>query len=607
LFAQAEQLTRDQVAVSDTWDLTTIYVDDDAWKTDLLNAQQLLQTAASHRDHLAESPARLRRALDDSMLLRETLERLFVYARLRLDEDTANTASIGRQDRVTAFSIEAGQALAFFDPEVLAIPEERVQELIQDEALATYRHLLDDLLRNRPHVRSTEVEEILAQSADLARAARDSFNALDNADLDYGIIEDENGESIQLTKGRYQLLLESKNRDVRRRAFEQHLDEYVAHRYTLASLHAASVRKDVFYARAHDHGSAREAALFGSNIPISVYDSLITATREAKPAIERYHDLRRRALGIEDLALYDMYVPLAPEPELSYSYAGAIEIVLRGVAALGDDYVSELASGLRGRWVDVYETKGKRSGAYSWGAYGSPPVILMNWNGSMDHVFTLAHEAGHAMHSFLADRAQPYHDAQYSIFLAEIASTLNEVLLTWQLLRELPEDDVKNRFSILNRLADTISGTLVRQTMFAEYELRTHEAAERGEPLTLDTLDDIYDDVYAAYIPGVARDDRTKLGWSRIPHFYNAFYVFQYATGISAAIALARSIRDEGRPAVDRFLRMLEAGGSDYSLNILREAGVDLGSPAPVRAALAEFDAIVSELTRLADRGALDS
>jgi oligoendopeptidase F len=231
----------------------------------------------------------------------------------------------------------------------------------------------------------------------------------------------------------------------------------------------------------------------------------------------------------------------------------------------------------------------------------------MNWNGSMDHVFTLAHEAGHAMHSFLADRAQPYHDAQYSIFLAEIASTLNEVLLTWQLLRELPEDDVKNRFSILNRLADTISGTLVRQTMFAEYELRTHEAAERGEPLTLDTLDDIYDDVYAAYIPGVARDDRTKLGWSRIPHFYNAFYVFQYATGISAAIALARSIRDEGRPAVDRFLRMLEAGGSDYSLNILREAGVDLGSPAPVRAALAEFDAIVSELTRLADRGALDS
>jgi oligoendopeptidase F len=606
LVAQAELLTRDQVPVAETWDLTTIYRDESAWESDLADARDLLTAAAGHRDHLAESASRLRQALDDSMALRETLERLFVYARLRLDEDTADTDSIGRLDRVTAFSIEAGQALAYFDPEVLAMPEERLQSFIADPLLATYHHLLDDLLRHRPHTRSIEVEELLAQSADLARAPRDTFSALDNADLEYGMVTDENGEQVKLTKGRYQLLLECKNREVRRNAFETLMAAYEAHRFTLASVHASSVRKDVFFARARGHESSREAALFSYNIPDSVYDSLIAAAKEVRPAIEHYHDLRRRALGIDDLALYDLYVPLAPEPERRFEYDEAVDVVLRGVEALGDTYVRDLGGGLRGRWVDVRETKGKRSGAYSWGAYGRPPVILMNWNGTIDHVFTLAHEAGHAMHSYYADRARPFHDAQYSIFLAEIASTLNEILLTWQLLRELPEDDVKERFAILTRLADTISGTLIRQSMFAEFEQRTHETAERGDPLTLDTLNEIYGDVFESFVPGVQNDDRTKLGWSRVPHFYGAFYVYQYATGISAAFALARAIRDEGQPAVDRYLGMLEAGGSDYPLNILREAGVDLASPEPVRAALAEFDATVAELTRLADLGALE-
>jgi oligoendopeptidase F len=486
------------------------------------------------------------------------------------------------------------------------MPEEQLRAFIATPALETYRHQLDDLLRNAPHTRTVEIEELLAQSADLARAPRDSFSALDNADLEYGSITDEHGNEVKLTKGRYQVMLESKDRDVRRRAFETLLGEYEAHRYTLASLHASSVRKDVFYARARNHATSREAALFSYNIPTSVYDSLIAATREAKSTFERYHDLRRRAIGVQDLAMYDLYVPLAPEPERTFTYDEAVDVVLRGVEALGEDYARDLGGGLRGRWVDVRETKGKRSGAYSWGAYGRPPVILMNWNGTIDHVFTLAHEAGHAMHSFYADRAKPFHQAQYSIFLAEIASTINEILLTWQLLRELGEDDIKGRFAILNRLADTISGTLVRQVMFAEFEQRTHEIAEQGEPLTVDTLNDLFGEMIEAYIPGIPTDNLTKLGWSRVPHFYNAFYVFQYATGISAAIALARAIRDEGAPAVERYLRMLEAGGHDYPLNILREAGVDLESPEPVRAALEEFDATVAELTRLADLGALE-
>ena len=596
---QAEIATRDQVPVEETWDLTTIYGDDAAWDADAARAREQLVVAAAHRGALGESPGRLRQALDDSMALRQTIERLYVYAKLRLDEDIASSDAQARLDRATALSIEAGEALAFFEPEVLAMPEEQLAAAVADPALATYAHALDDLKRQRPHTRSIEVEELLAQSADVARGPRETFSALDNADLDYGTVRDDEGREVALTKGRYQLLLESKNRGVRRDAYDRLMATYLGHKHTLASLHAASVRKDVFYAKARRHDSARAAALHANNVPIAVYDSLIAATRESQPAIRRYMDLRKRILGLDELAIYDLYVPLAATPERHYTYREAIDLVLDGVAPLGERYVDDLRRGFESRWVDVRETKGKRSGAYSWGAYGRPPVMLMNWNGSLDHVFTLAHEAGHAMHSFYADAAQPFHDAQYSIFVAEIASTLNEVLLTWHLLAELPDYDTDGRFAILNRFADSISTTLVRQVMFAEFEQRTHELVERGEPLTLDTLNEMYGDVLDAYVPGVVNDEAAKQNWSRIPHFYGAFYVFQYATGISAGIALARAIRDQGAPAAERYLEMLRGGGSDYPLEILKRAGVDLTSPEPVRAALAEFDATVREMESL--------
>jgi oligoendopeptidase F len=607
LVTEVEWITREQIPVEETWDLTTFFADEAAWEADFARVPGLIEAATAHRGRLAESPAHLRAAFDDSMALRLVIERLFVYAKLRLDENTADQESLGRLDRVTALSIEAGQALAFFDPEILAMPEPQLRAATVSPELATYRHLLDDLARNRAHVRSEEVEQLLAQSTDLSRAPREIFSALDNADLIYGIIEDDDGQPVMLTKGRYQLLMESKRRDVRKRAYDVFMEAYDEHKNTLAAVHASSVRKDVFYARVRGYDSAREGALDGDNIPTSVYDSLIAATREALPIIERYHALRKRALGIDELALYDFYVQLCPEPERTYTYEEAVDLVLRGLSTLGPDYVEDLRRGLTSRWVDVRETKGKRSGAYSWGAYGHPPVILMNWNGTIDHVFTLAHEAGHAMHSYYADRVQPYHLAQYSIFLAEVASTINEVLLTWELLRDVDANDVKARFSILNRLADTISGTLVRQVMFAEFEMRTHAIAERGEPLTIDTMGDIYADILAAYVPGVEIDDTARLGWCRVPHFYNAFYVYQYATGISAAIALARAVRDEGAPATERVRAMLSAGGSDYSLEILKQAGVDLTSPDPVRTALAEFEATIVELERLADLGALEA
>ena len=608
LVAQVEQpdvLTRDQVALEDTWNLTPIYPDDAAWEAEAGRLPQLVAAAAAHRGRLGESAANLERAIDDAMAVRQAVERLRVYANLRRDEDTSDQTATARYERSVALAVEAGEALAFFEPELLALRVDRLDTLVTDPVVARYAHMLDDLRRRRPHVRSIEVEEVLVQGADVARAASDAFSALDNADLDYGRVRDETGAEVTLTKARHSLLLRSKNRDVRRGAHEALSAAYLAHRYTLAALHGASVRKDVFDAKVRRYPSARREALFGDNLPESVYDSLITAVRAARPALERFLALRRRALGVDALTLYDLYVPLSPEPEQRYDYREAVEIVLGGLGLLGDRYVSDLRAGFNSRWVDVYETKNKRSGAYSSGAYGQPPVMLMNWNGTISDVFTLAHEAGHAMHSFYADAARPYHDAAYPIFLAEIASTVNEVLLTWHLLDQTPEGDAAGRLALLNRFADTFFGTVPRQTMFAEFEHRTHAQAEAGEPLTLDGLSALYGELHETYYPGVEVDDAVRIQWGRIPHFYRAFYVFQYATGMSAAITLARALRDEGAPAQRRYLNFLAAGGSDYPLNTLQRAGIDLTSPEPVRAGLAEFERIVGEMERLVDDGAL--
>lgn len=602
---ETEVLTRDRVAVEDTWDLTTIYQDDAAWEAEAERLPGLIQTAAAHRGRLGESAGRLERALDDAMAVRLATERLRVYASLKRDEDTGDSGANGRYERSVALAIEASEALAFFDPELLGLPEETLARLAADPALARYGHLLDDLRRRRPHVRSVEVEEVLAQGADVARATSDAFTALDNADLDFGRVRDETGAEVALTKARHALLLRSKDRKVRRAAHEAMSGAYLAHDHTLAALHGASVRKDAYLAKVRRFPSTREEALFDDNIPTAVYDGLIEAVRGARPILERDLDLRRRVLGLDALKVYDLQVPLSPEPERRYGYRDAVEIVLGGLAPLGERYVGDLRAGFGARWVDVHETKGKRSGAYSWGAYGSPPVILMNWNGTIGDVFTLAHEAGHAMHSLYADAARPYHDAGYPIFLAEIASTVNEVLLTWHLLDETPPEDRLGRFALLNRFADTFFGTVVRQAMFAEFEHRTHAQAEAGEPLTLDSLNALYGELYEAYTPGVEVDDSVRITWGRVPHFYRAFYVYQYATGLSAAITLARAVRDEGPAAQERYLALLAAGGSDYPLELLRRAGIDLASPEPVRTALAEFERVVSEMEQIVEEGAL--
>lgn len=595
--------SRHEVAPEELWDLSSIYGEDTAWETDAERLKEQLAAATAHRGHLGDSAAGLAQALDDVMAAQLTTERLYTYARLRFDEDTTNDAAKGRLERATKLAIATGEALAFLNPEILAIPPETLETYVNDPALTRYHHFLDDLRRQQPHVRSIEVEEVLAQQGEVMMTASEVFTALNDADLDYGQIVDDEGNEVPLTKGRYQLLMQSKDRPTRQRAYDAFTGAYAGHQHTLATLYGASVRKDNAQAKIRGYESARQAALFANNIPEAVYDTLIATVRANGPLIGRYLALRQRLLGLDQLALYDLYVPLAPEPPRRYAYPEAMATVLGGLSRLGDRYLDDLRQGFAARWVDVPETRGKRSGGYSWGVYGAPPVILLNWNSTIEHVFTLAHEAGHAMHSFYADAAQPYHDAGYPIFLAEIASTVNEVLLSWHLIETTPDDEAVAKFALYNRFSDQFFSTLIRQTMFAEFEQRIHALAEAGQPITLATLSDVYGELALAYTPGVVVDDAAKIQWSRVPHFYRAFYTYQYATGLSAAVAFATAIREEGEPAADRYRAMLAAGGSDYPLPILQRAGVDLTTAAPIQAALDEFGRTVIAMEQLIDAG----
>lgn len=596
-----EQLTREDVPVEETWDLSSYYPDEAAFEAELAGIPELVQKAASWQGKLGESASSLREALDDVMAARRAISRSANYAHLRKDENLADPARAAGFERAVSIAIQAGQALAFFQPELLQIPEATFDEYLQSSELAPYRHLLEDSARQRPYVRSIEVETILAQSAEIARTAAEAFGALNDADLDFGKIENEDGELIQLTRSRYQLLMESKNREVRSRAYDKLMTAYEDHRNTTGALLAGSIRNDNFYSSVRGYPSARAAALIDDNIPESVYDSLVEAVSNSTAIIERYYRLRQKLIGVDQLALYDLYVPLSPAPERKFSIEEAVETVLTSVSALGDNYRNDLRDLFGKRTVDWHETEGKHSGAYSSGAYGANPVILMNWNGSTDHVFTLAHEAGHQMQTFYSQASNPFHYAGYSIFLAEVASTINETLLTWDLLAQTPEENKQERFSILNNFADTISGTLVRQTMFADFEHRAHVAAASGQPITPEALCEIYGDRAELYRPGVLNDDRSKLEWSRVPHFYRAYYVFQYATGISAALAIATRIRDEGQEARENYLGMLKAGSSDYPIEVLKRGGADLTTPEPVYAALRVFDETIAQMEQLSD------
>jgi oligoendopeptidase F len=586
---------RDEIAATFRWRLEDLLESAEAWETEFARVERLIAEIGAWRGRASEGPRALAELLAQEAQLGEALDRVYVWAHLRRDEDTREADAQARAQRAARLSTRAAEATSWIEPEILAIPRERLQAALESTELASRRHYLHDLLRMQEHRLSPREEEILAMAGDVTRVPRTAFGMLDDADLRFRPVRDEEGREVELTKGRYSKLLESADRRVRRDAWTSLTEGYENHRNVVAALLAGSVARDVFFARARRYRSSLEAALHAGNIPPEVYHRLIEAMAERRELLHRYTALRKRVLGVESLEVYDLYVPLGTSRAPSFGYDEARTMLLEGLAALGEEYGAALRAGFEGAWIDVYESRGKRSGAYSWGAYGRHPYVLLNWQGTLDHVFTLAHEMGHALHSHFTNTRQPYHAAHYPIFLAEVASTTNEALLMDHLLRTTANPGLK--LALLNQAIDQIRGTVVTQVVFAEFEHRLHEMMERGEALTADSIGEVYREIFVRTLgPELSFPDRAAIGWARIPHFYTGYYVYQYATGYAAAIALSRRILGGGATERSDYLGFLSAGDSDYPIEILRRAGVDLTKPDAVQDTFDLFESLMDRL-----------
>ncbi|GAC1637442.1 MAG: oligoendopeptidase F [Herpetosiphon sp.] len=587
---------REELAPEQTWNLAAIYPTNERWEADFQQVESSLVALEPLRGTLGRSGTDLLRALRLRDETSTTLEALHAYAFMRRDENTTNPTYQALGERVVSLVARYGAATAFYAPEILELADEQFESMMRDTpGLSTYDFYLRDLRRQRAHIRSAEVEAVLAQAGEVTRAPSKIFGMINDADLKFPTINDEHGNPVELTKGRYTLFLESKDRRVRQAAFDAMYTTYGNLRNTFGATLSSSVLRDVFDARVRGYTSAVEAALDPDSIPLSVYTNLIDAVNRRLDLLHRYTRIRKRVLGLDDLHLYDMYVPLTPGKPREVSYDEARQFVLAGLSPLGEQYTAGLQRGMyHDRWIDVPENEGKRGGAYSFGAYSTQPFILLNWQNNINNVYTLAHELGHSMHSYFTRRTQPYIYGSYTIFVAEVASTCNEALLSAHLLKTTADPDLK--LQVLNQQIEEFRATLFRQTMFAEFELEIHRRAEAGEALTTDLLSNIYRDLVVRYHgPAVTIDDHIALEWSRIPHFYNAFYVYKYATGISAATALSRQILGEGQPAVDRYLRLLQSGSSTTSIDLLRRAGVDMTTAEPVDQALQVFSDLLDQ------------
>jgi oligoendopeptidase F len=590
---------RSEVATADTWDLGSLFPDDAAWETAFAKFEKQIAGYARFQGKLGQSAKMLAACLRFDLQCDRLGDRLGTYAFLRASEDTTNNDYQRMEGRYVNAASRAAQASSFIRPEILAIPRARMRAMIAERALAPYRLLLERLLRYRPHTLGKREETLLAMQTQMAQVAGQAFRQLNDADLKFGPIRNDKGETIELSHASFSALLHSPKRDVRRKAFYQYYKQYDAHRHTLAATLSGSVERDVYYAKARNHAGPLEAALFPDRVPVSVYENLIATVRNHLPALYCYYDVRRRKMRLADIHHYDTYVPILADLQTRYEWDEAVRLVLAAVEPLGAEYGATLAAGLRGRWCDRYENQGKRSGAFSAGSYDGDPYILMNYQPDvLDHVFTLAHEAGHSMHSWYSVHNQPYQYHQYAIFVAEVASTFNEQLLSQYLLDRATDD--RQRAYLINRQIDAMRGTIYRQTMFAEFEKATHDLAKQNEPLTLEQFKTIYRGLLEAYFgPQFALDPELSLECLRIPHFYRAFYVYKYATGMSAAIALAERVTRGGKAELADYLRFLAGGCSKDPLDLLRDAGVDMERPEPIDTALTRFSQLVDELDAL--------
>ncbi|MFF2527751.1 oligoendopeptidase F [Brevibacillus sp. NPDC058079] len=593
---------RSDVPAEYKWRLEDMYPTDNDWEADVQKVKQLTEKIAAMKGSLATSGKQLLAVLTLQDELLKTLDQVYVYARMRRDEDNANSKYQGLTDRATSLSTQVYGSISYIQPEILAIPTEDLQTWIKEvEGLEHYRILLDEITRFKPHTLSSEEEALLANMSELSSSPSKIFGMLNNADMKFPMITDENGEEVELTKGRYTQFMESKDRRVRKEAFEALYSTYGKFRNTIAASLTSAIKGDVFYARTRKYPSALYAALFADNVELPVYDNLIATIHEHLPLMHRYIALRKKLLGVDELHMYDLYVPIVPETDMKIPYDQAVSTIKEALHPLGEEYGRILEEGFSNGWIDVHENEGKTSGAYSWGAYTSHPFVLMNYQDNVNNMFTLAHEMGHALHSYYSNHAQPYTYADYKIFVAEVASTLNEALLMNHLLETTT--DKKQRMYLINHYLEQFRGTVFRQTMFAEFEKIVHAKEEQGEPLTAESLSTIYRELNVSYHgPDMVVDSEVDLEWARIPHFYRGFYVYKYATGFSAATSLSKQILEEGQPAVDRYLQFLKGGSSDYPLNLLKGAGVDMTSPTPVAEALSVFKELLEELEQLIEQ-----
>lgn len=577
-----------------TWDLTTIFPSDEAWEAGLKELKGAEDPIMKCQGNL-DDPEQLASCFRQRDELYRKLEKLYTYAHLRSDEDTGNSITSGMQDRVRGRYMQVAAELAWIEPELLALPEQTLQTLYDDDQLKPYRRLLDVLLRDKPHTLSAAEERLLAMASEPLGAAQKAFSKLNNADLTFPKATFENGQEMRVTHGNYIGFLESKQREVRKAGFEAIFDTYGTVRNTLAATLDGHVRKQVFLARARRFDSALEASLHRDQVPVELYRSLIEAIHQGLPTFYKYMEVRRRALGLETLDMYDQHVSIVPEVDLKVPYEEACEWALQAVKPLGDEYVKVMRKGLTERWIDVLECKGKRSGAYSSGCYDTNPFILLNHQNNLNSAFTLVHELGHSLHSYFSNATQPHLYGDYSIMVAEVASITNEALLADHLMKEI--SDPRIRAYLLNYQCDGFRTTMYRQTMFAEFEWRTHQLVEADEALTTDALCELYYELNQRYYgDAVQPDQRIELEWARIPHFYYNFYVYKYATGFAAAQVFAERLLSGDSQAVDAYLGFLKAGSSKDPLDILSDAGVDLRDPAVIASAIERFDQLIDQL-----------
>lgn len=595
-----ELKTRDQIDNKYKWNIEAMIADESTIDKDLENIKaQASAYAAEFSGKLTQSADVLLKAYKDRDSIWRDLENIYVYSRMRRDENNADSKYQAMSDKCGAVIAAVSAATSFFTPELLASSDDIILGYIEENAsLKEYEFAIKDTLRQKEHILTESEENLLAQMSEVTKATNDIFTMLNNADIKFASIKDEDGDEVEVTHGNYIKFMESHNRNVREAAYNAMYDSYKELINTIATTYNYNTKTDVVGARIRKYESARAAALSGDNIPGEVYDNLVSVVNDNLPAMHRYVQLRKKMLGVDKMYMYDMYVPLIELPKTVISYEEALDIMREGLAPLGDEYISKMNAGLEEGWIDVYENKGKTSGAYSFGSYDSFPYILLNYTDTLKDVFTIVHEMGHSMHSRYTRDEQPYIYGGHSIFTAEVASTVNESLLMQHLLSK--DNDIEMRKYLLNLHLEEFRTTLFRQTMFAEFEDITHKAIEAGQVLTADWMCEQYEALNAKYYgAAVEKDDTIKYEWARIPHFYNAFYVYKYATGYSAATAISSKILSEGKPSADNYIKFLKTGESDYPIELLKIAGVDMSTPEPIERAMETFNALLDEFEKL--------